>query len=155
MLGGSSWILIYTKGSVTIHTTHYTFYFKAPRFYSKLSSYSEISDHIEWVGKKMWAGGQIGFISVCLLCVSTLLGLSVYRRGCKGDPCFQEPSCHLCCSRPPFSFWKNSSIVERPVLRHTETHFFKEAFCNRGFLVAHHVGIHQSHSLNGQESSQG
>lgn len=88
MLGGSSRILIYTKGSVTIHTTHYT----EPRFYSKLSSYLEISDHIEWVGKKMLAGGQIEFISVCLLCVSTLLGLSVYCRGCKGDPCFQEPS---------------------------------------------------------------
>ena len=59
MLGGSSWILIYTKGSVTIHTTHCTFYFKAPRFYSKLSSYLEISDDIEWVGKKCGLGGRL------------------------------------------------------------------------------------------------
>ena len=105
------------------------------------------------LGKKMRAGEQIRFISVCLLCVSTLLLLGIHCRGSysqefhrlvlggshwEGKPCLPV-SCHLCFSVSPFCFGKNSSIVERAVLRCIETHLFKETFCNHGFRITHHI----------------
>lgn len=115
---------------------------------------TKVSDRIEWVEKQLWAVDRlIQFIKSW--CASFVLApcwvLGIHCRGCWHDLYSRGPyrlvlegnywegrpslpvSCYFCFSCSLFYFWMNSSNVEETVLRGTETHLFKEAFCNEGF----------------------